>query len=161
MATGMNLGPGSGKVGGMLTYAGETVTIAAGGTAVVVAGTTTKRGDSEGFTVGATGIMTATFPGTRLCRICAALKLAPIATNTDNLTLHIEVNDVSVFESANNDIPDTAPEDYLVEYVGLVSNGDTIKLYVENEDSTADIIVAAYVDQIDNEASSGYLVVSG
>ena len=79
MATGMNISPGNGKVGGKLTYAGETVTISSADAKVVVAGTTTPIGDAEGFTVGATGIITATFPGTRLCRIKGALTMAPAA----------------------------------------------------------------------------------
>ncbi len=161
MATGMNQGAGSGKVGGMLTYAGETVSIASANLAVAVAGTTTARGDAEGFTVGATGIITATFPGRRLCHIRAAATLAPIATNVDRLVLAIMVNDVIVFEGANNDINDTTPEEFFAETYALISNGDTIKMAVENEDTTANIIVAAYTDQVNAAHKSGYLAVDG
>lgn len=159
MATGMNLSPSG--VGGMLTYAGETVTIASANTAVVVAGTTTPRGDAGGFTIGVTGIITATFPGTRLCRIRLSLIISPIATNVDNLVIQINVNDVSVFESANNDINDTTPEEFYAETYALISNGDTIKGYVENEDTTANIIVAAYTDNVNAAHQTGYLSVQG
>ncbi len=116
---------------------------------------------NNGFTVGATGIMTATFPGTRLCHIKGVLNLAPVATATDNLVVIISVNDANTFESANNDIDDATAEDFMVDYVGLISNGDTIKLYVENEDSTADVVVAVYVDQVNTAPASGFLQVKG
>ena len=158
MSTGMNLGARG--VAAMITYAGETVAIAGAGTSKVVAGTTTVRGDLKGFTQ-ATGVLTATFPGTRLIRIKAVLLLAPIATNVDNLVLQIRINDVNVFAGASNDINDTTPENFEVEYNALIKNGDTIKLYVINVDTAADIIVAAYVERINALLSSGYLQVQG
>ncbi len=161
MATGMNIGEGSGKVGAMFTYNGETVTISSADAKVVVAGTTVSRGDAQGFTVGTTGIMTATFPGVRLCRIRLTLKISPVATNTDNLTVIISVNDANTYEADSNDIDDATAELYFVETYALISNGDTIKAYVENEDSTANIVVAGYLDQVNTVPSSGYMIIDG
>lgn len=144
---------------GMMTHAGATMTVAGAGTAVAVIGTTVAKGDANGWTVGTDGTHTATFTGTKTVRVQGVLKLSPIATNVDNLTLHVYVNGASVFESAANDINDTTPELFEVDFMTNVANGQVVQLYVENADSTADIIVAAYTDRIDTAPSSGWFSV--
>ena len=158
MSTGMNRNPRN--VGGMITYAGETVVVGGTDELDLIAGTTTARGDLNGFTQ-ATGLFTATFPGERLIHIKGVQLLSPIATNVDNLSLKIVHDGVDVLESADNDINDNNPELFEVESVLLVKNGETIGLGVGNADTTANIVVAAYVDRVDEIASSGYLIVQG
>ena len=147
-------------VGGMITYAGETVTVGGTDELDLIAGTTTTRGALGGFTE-VTGVMTATFAGNRYINIKGVMSLAPVATNTDNLSLKIVVNGADVFESADNDISDATPELFEVESTLLINNGDTIGLGVGNADTTANIVVAAYADRINATASHGYLKVTG
>lgn len=144
---------------GMMTHGGATMSVSTGGVAVAVIGTTTAKGDATGWTVGADGTFTATFAGTKTVRVQAVIGMAPIATNTDNLTLHVYVDGSSVFESAANDIDDGTSELFEVDFMTNVANGEVVQLYVENQDTVADIVIDAYTDRINTVPSSGWFSV--
>ncbi len=167
MATGMNVA-GAGLVGGRMTFAAQTVTIASQDLAVEIGGTSSKVGDSRGFTVGTDGTMTATFPGTRLCRVQAIVEVesADNTTTTTALCIILNGTEIAGTDSVEQDTDtDVDPKVFEVDDMVLITNGDIIEIGLINGTDTANLVTIAIVDRtgtIANEAPScGWFTISG
>jgi hypothetical protein len=145
--------------GGEWTCAALLTSGAAAGTAVKLDGVTAAKGDSNGFTVGTDQTITATFTGTRLCRVHCILDI-DIATGTDNVTLHVFVGGVSAFEPAAISVTSSTLELFEIDVLLEIANGDTIEIYAENEDAAVEVDAAAAVERIDTLTASGFCRVS-
>ncbi len=157
MATGMALA-GDGFVGGRMTFAAQTVTIASADAAVKIGGTSVKVGDSEGFTVGTDGRMTATFPGTRLCRVQALVEVESADNTLTDAAMAIMLNGVEVAgtDTAEQDTDtDVDPKLFEVDDVMLISNGDTIDIGLINGTDTANVVTIVAKDRTGTIANQG------
>ena len=166
MATGMK--QGGGALGGRMSISAQTVTISSQDTATVVGGTSAQVGDAEGFTVGTTGLFTATFPGTRLCRVQASLAVESADNTLTGTALAIMLNgaEVAGTDTAEQDTDtDVDPKLFEVDDYLLVSNGDTVSLGLINGDDTANLVTIAAVDRTgtnaDHGPSTGWFTISG
>jgi hypothetical protein len=146
-------------MGGEWTCAALLTSGAAAGTAVKLDGVTAAKGDANGFTIGTDQTITATFYGTRLCRVHCILDI-DIATGTDNVTLHVFVGGVSVFETAAISVVSSTLELFEIDVLLEIANGDTIEIYAENEDAAVEVDAAAAVERIDTLTASGFCRVS-
>ncbi len=167
MATGMAIA-GGGLVGGRMSIAAQTVTISTQDTAVAVGGTSAAVGDSQGFTVGVTGLFTATFAGTRLCHIRASLAVESADNTLTNAALAIMLNaaEVAGTDSVEQDTDtDVDPKLFEIDDYMLVSNGDTVGLGLINGDDTANLVTIAAVDRTgtnaDHGPSTGWFTIDG
>ena len=167
MATGMAI-QGGGMVGGQMSIAAQTVTIAAQDTAVAVGGTSAQVGDAEGFTVGVTGLFTATFAGRRLCHIRAQLAVESADNTVTDTALAIMLNaaEVAGTDTAEQDTDtDVDPKLFEINDYMWVSNGDTVGLGLINGTDTANVVTIAAVDMTgtnaDHGPSTGWFSISG
>ncbi len=167
MATGMNIA-GGGLVGGRMTFAAQTVTIASQDLAVEIGGTSVAVGDSEGFTVATDGTMTATFPGIRLCRVQARVEVESADNTTTNTALCVILNgtEVSGSDTAEQDTDtDVDPKVFELDIPLLVTNGDIVEIGLINGDDTANLVTIAAVFETgtiaDEAPSCGWFHISG
>lgn len=160
MSTGMNLRPD--RVGAKMKLGGGTGTIASAGVAVKLVNTSSQSDDASGFTVGTDGVITATFPGTRLIKI-EAVVFMNVASGTDACTIHVFKNGVSIYETGSHLIASATLEMFRLKSQFNVANGDTLEIYVENEDDTADLSTVAWAEfdvSIAQRIEHGYVIVS-
>ncbi len=162
MATGMRLA-GAGLVGGRLAYAAETLDNGAGteDTPELLGAVTAAAvvGDSRGFTVSTAGTMTATFPGTRLCRIQALVEMEAEDAAALNAALAVVVNNVEVAgsDTAEQDIDTTGdPILFEVDHTMLISNGDVVAIgAINGTNATKDIVIIVNKDRTGTIANQG------
>ena len=145
-------------VGAEVTYAAGLATVASADVAVKVVATTTAKGDAVGFTVGTDNTLTATFEGTRLCRVRGRFDV-DVASGADALTLHVYVAGASVFETASQSVTALTLKQFEIDVLLNVANGETIEIYAENEDTTANIVTAAASEALDVVPAHGFLQV--
>ncbi len=162
-------------VGVKAKLAAGTVTIASADVAVENNSDWTLHGsvgavlEDKGMTVNTTDDrIDMDFIGTKYCRIEGKISLAPAATNTDLLVLQVRKNNtVVLFETASQDVADTAPALFCFDFYDTLANGDYVNLWVENEDTTANILLAVYVEASGVVAAgaavteSGYVQITG
>ncbi len=151
-----------------MSIAAQAITISAQDTAVAVGGTSAQVGDAEGFTVGVTGLFTATFPGTRLCRIRAVIEFESADSTTTNAALCIMLNaaEVAGTDTVEQDVDDTAaPVVFEVDDMMLISNGDTVGLGLINGTDTANLDIISATDLTgtiaDEGGSTGWFTIEG
>jgi hypothetical protein len=149
-----------GKIGAEATYAAGLATVASLGVAVKLVAVTTAKGDASLITVGTDNTFTTTYNGTRLLRVRGVFDI-DVAAGADNLTLHVYVGGVSVFETAAQAV--TAATLKLFEFDVLleVAGGDAIEIYAENEDTTANITSAAAAERVDTASAHGFVQITG
>jgi hypothetical protein len=132
-------------VGAKLRLGAGTGTVAVAGTAVALVNTSSEEGDLNGFTSGNDGILTASFIGTRLCRVEAAVFMN-VALGTDNCTIHLYKNGVSVYESSAQAITSGTLLGFILDIMINIASGDTLQIFVENEDTTENLSTTAWSD---------------
>jgi hypothetical protein len=142
-----------------VTFAAGLATVATLGVPVKVVAVTTAKGDASGFTVGTDNTLTATFVGTKLCRVYGRFDV-DVAAAADALTLHVFVNGASAFETAAQTVTALTLKQFEIDVLLEITGGDTIEIYGENEDTTANIITAAASEALDLVPAHGFLQVT-
>lgn len=149
-----------GQVGAEVTFAAGLATVASLGVAVKLVAVTAAKGNAAGFTVGTDNTLTATFTGTRLCRIYGRFDVDN-ETAADNITLHVFVGGASAFETAAQAVTAATPKQYEIDVLLNIANGDTIEIYAENEDTTSNVDTIAASEALDLVPAHGFLQVTG
>lgn len=147
-------------VGARTTFGVGLATVASAGAAVKLVMTGTKKGDSNGFTVGTDNTLTATYAGTKLIHVKARFKIDP-ATGTDSLSLHVFVGGASAWESTARSITAATQKYMEIDVLLDVANGEAIEIYAENIDTTENINSASANERGDTAPSHGFIQVTG
>lgn len=145
---------------GGATYAAGLGTVATLGVAVKLVAVTTAKGNASLVTVGTDNTFTAAFTDARVLRVQGRFDV-DVASGTDNLTMHIFVNGASVFETAAQSVAAATLKLFEFDVLLTVAATETIEIYVENEDTTANITSAAYSDRLDLVPSHGWVQITG
>lgn len=154
------LAAGSDPASAKMTYAAGLGTVAGAGTAVKLVAVTTASGDANLWTVGTDNTMTATFLGTRAINVKARLIL-DVASGADAVTLHVYVDGASVFETASQAITAASPLMFEIDEILNVANGETVEIYVENEDEIVNVTSGASAERVNTTPSSGWMKLVG
>jgi len=119
----------------------ETVTIGGIGTFVAVGGTNWAATTANRFTTTTAGLITYTGLDDMVLRISAASTIEKVGGGADKVCTKIAVNG-TVNDDTISCTKNADPTAVLSQALLTISNGDTIQLFVGNEDSTANIIVS-------------------
>lgn len=145
------------------TWNGSTTTISVASTPTKMTGTMTQRGDATvpgsgaasaggSVRIGSANEIELITQGPKILRVQGLFLLNPVAT-TDALGMQIFVNGVQAFATANRTVAAASPQLFgFDEYIKVFPsnrefpNRGKIELYVLNDDTTADVVRAAFIE---------------
>jgi len=118
----------------------ENVTVSASNTYYAIGGVNWQNDVNSRFTIGTDGLVTYNGLETIGVTIASSATLEKQGGGSDFISMEIAINGVTQAKSKGS-TDNTSPTQIVSAGLFPIVNGDTIQLYVANEDSTSNIIV--------------------